>query len=48
MSVHDLLLEAGFSGGYGTPAAVGSSFANLGFTDALDIGQTCAAVGEDN
>ena len=40
-----LLLAAGFSGGHGTAAAVGSSFANLGFTDALDIGQTCATVG---
>lgn len=29
----------------GTAAAVGSSFANLGFPDALDIGQTCATVG---
>ena len=40
-----LLLAAGFSGGHGTAAAVGSSFANLGFPDALDIGQTCATVG---
>ena len=40
-----LLLAAGFSGGHGTAAAVGSSFANMGFTDALDIGQTCATVG---
>ena len=40
-----LLLAAGFAGGHGTAAAVGSSFANLGFTDALDIGQTCATVG---
>lgn len=40
-----LLLAAGFSGGHGTAAAVGSAFANLGFTDAQDIGQTCATVG---
>lgn len=40
-----LLLAAGFSGGHGTAAAVGSSFANMGFEDALDIGQTCATVG---
>ncbi|MCI9187918.1 MAG: sodium:glutamate symporter [Oscillospiraceae bacterium] len=40
-----LLLAAGFSGGHGTAAAVGSSFANLGFADAPDLGQTCATVG---
>lgn len=40
-----LLLAAGFSGGHGTAAAVGSSFARLGFTDATDIAMTCATVG---
>lgn len=40
-----LLLAAGFSGGHGTAAAVGSTFADLGFTDANDIAMTCATVG---
>lgn len=40
-----LLLAAGFSGGHGTAAAVGSTFAELGFTDASDIAMTCATVG---
>lgn len=40
-----LLLAAGFSGGHGTAAAVGSTFADLGFTDASDIAMTCATVG---
>ena len=40
-----LLLAAGFSGGHGTAAAVGSTLNNLGFTDATDIGMTCATVG---
>lgn len=40
-----LLLAAGFSGGHGTAAAVGSAFARLGFADAQDIGMTCATVG---
>ncbi|MFV0497556.1 MAG: sodium/glutamate symporter [Candidatus Fimivivens sp.] len=40
-----LLLAAGFSGGHGTAAAVGSAFADLGYTDAMDIGMTCATVG---
>ena len=40
-----LLLAAGFSGGHGTAAAVGSAFNNLGFTDATDIAMTCATVG---
>ena len=39
------LLAAGFSGGHGTAAAVGSALADLGFTDASDIGMTCATVG---
>lgn len=40
-----LLLAAGFSGGHGTAAAVGSTFAKLGFADGMDIGMTCATVG---
>lgn len=40
-----LLLAAGFSGGHGTAAAVGDTFARIGFTDAMDIGMTCATVG---
>lgn len=40
-----LLLAAGFSGGHGTAAAVGDTFAKLGFADAMDIGMTCATVG---
>ena len=39
------LLASGFSGGHGTAAAVGSAMAELGFTDATDIGMTCATVG---
>ena len=40
-----LLLAAGFSGGHGTAAAVGTTFASEGFTDATDIAMTCATVG---
>ena len=40
-----LLLASGFSGGHGTAAAVGSTFARLGDTDAMDIAMTCATVG---
>lgn len=40
-----LCLAAGFSGGHGTAAAVGSVFAKLGFTDGTDIAMTCATVG---
>lgn len=40
-----LLLAAGFSGGHGTAAAVGSTFVKLGFADGMDIGMTCATVG---
>ena len=39
------LMPAGFLGGHGTAAAVGEAFANLGFEDAADIGQTCATAG---
>lgn len=40
-----LLLAAGFSGGHGTAAAVGSTLAKEGFVDATDIAMTCATVG---
>lgn len=40
-----LLMAAGFSGGHGTAAAVGSIFAELGFADATDLGMTFATVG---
>ena len=40
-----LCLAAGFSGGHGTAAAVGSTFARLGDPDAMDIAMTCATVG---
>lgn len=40
-----LLMAAGFSGGHGTAAAVGSTFAELGFADATDLGMTFATVG---
>lgn len=40
-----LLLASGFSGGHGTAAAVGSTYARLGDTDAMDIAMTCATVG---
>lgn len=40
-----LLLVSGFSGGHGTAAAVGSTFARLGDADAIDIAMTCVTVG---
>lgn len=40
-----LLLAAGFSGGHGTAAAVGTTFASEGFVDGTDIAMTCATVG---
>lgn len=40
-----LLMAAGFSGGHGTAAAVGSTFAELGFADATDLGMTFATIG---
>lgn len=40
-----LLLASGFSGGHGTAAAVGATFARLGDPDAMDIAMTCATVG---
>lgn len=40
-----LLLAAGFTGGHGTAAAVGSTFEKLGDVEAMDIAMTCATVG---
>ena len=40
-----LCLAAGFSGGHGTAAAVGSVFKKLGFEDGMDIAMTCATIG---
>lgn len=40
-----LALAAGFSGGHGTAAAIGSAFERLGDKDAMDIAMTCATVG---
>jgi len=39
------LLAAGFTGGHGTAAAIGSAMGELGFADATDIAMTCATVG---
>lgn len=40
-----MLLHSGFYGGHGTAAAVGSTFADLGFEDAQDIAITFATFG---
>lgn len=40
-----LLLPAGFIGGHGTAAAIGSAFATEGWEDATSIGQTFATIG---
>lgn len=40
-----LLLAAGFSGGHGTAAAVGSTFVKLGDSSAMDIAMTFATMG---
>ncbi|PIC78102.1 sodium:glutamate symporter [Sporosarcina sp. P19] len=40
-----LLLAAGFYGGHGTAAAVGTTFENLGFAAATDLGMTAATIG---
>lgn len=40
-----ILLASGFVGGHGTAAAVGSTFAKLGYTDATDIAMTFATAG---
>jgi len=40
-----LILAAGFYGGHGTAAAVGSTFEKLGFAAATDLGMTAATIG---
>lgn len=40
-----LILLAGFTGGHGTAAAIGSTFTQLGWTDGLDLAMTSATVG---
>lgn len=40
-----LLLASGFMGGHGTAAAVGATYAKLGFTEATDIAMTFATAG---
>lgn len=40
-----MILVAGFAGGHGTAAAIGSTFADLGWADATDLGMTSATVG---
>ena len=40
-----LILATGFYGGHGTAAAVGSTFENLGFAAATDLGMTSATIG---
>lgn len=40
-----LLLHSGFYGGHGTAAAVGQTFANLGWPEATDIAITFATIG---
>lgn len=40
-----LLMASGFTGGHGTAAAVGKTFADLGWADASDLGMTFATVG---
>lgn len=40
-----LLVAAGFYGGHGTAAAVGTTFENLGFAAATDLGMTSATIG---
>lgn len=40
-----ILMTAGFNGGHGTAAAVGTTFAELGWEEATDLGMTFATVG---
>lgn len=40
-----LMLPAGFIGGHGTAAAIGSAFADVGWDEATSIGQTFATIG---
>lgn len=40
-----ILLASGFTGGHGTAAAVGATFQDLGWADAMDLGITFATAG---
>jgi len=40
-----ILMASGFTGGHGTAAAVGSTFAELGWAEAGDLGMTFATIG---
>lgn len=40
-----ILLASGFTGGHGTAAAVGKTFADLGWKEATDLGMTFATIG---
>lgn len=40
-----ILLAAGFTGGHGTAAACGATFAELGWPEATDLGMTFATIG---
>ena len=40
-----IMMASGFTGGHGTAAAVGKTFANLGWAEASDIGMTFATIG---
>lgn len=40
-----ILLASGFTGGHGTAASVGSTFASLGWAEANDLGMTFATIG---
>ncbi|MFV0497553.1 MAG: sodium/glutamate symporter [Candidatus Fimivivens sp.] len=40
-----ILMAAGFTGGHGTAAAVGKTFADLGWVEATDLGMTFATIG---
>ena len=40
-----LLMASGFTGGHGTAAAVGKTFADLGWAEAGDLGMTFATIG---
>lgn len=40
-----ILMASGFTGGHGTAAAVGKTFADLGWAEASDIGMTFATIG---
>lgn len=40
-----LLLPAGYIGGHGTAAAIGTAFADMGWDEAASIGQTFATIG---